>query len=45
MKIRFPFKGLGLRWRDDASRKEKFIWGIIFASIGMTLGSIIDSLF
>ena len=35
MKIRNPFKDNFLRWKDDASNKEKFIWSMIIASIGI----------
>ena len=35
MKIRNPFKDNFLRWKDDTSNKEKFIWSMIIASIGI----------
>ena len=51
MKIRNPFKDYFLRWKDDATDSEKFIWGVSFAGLGMmvsrlfNLGELLRSFF
>ena len=37
MKIRSPFKDYLLRWKDDATNSEKFIWSVFLAGLGMSI--------
>ena len=44
MKIRSPFKDYLLRWKDDATNSEKFIWSVFLAGLGMSIGKFIFSI-
>ena len=40
--FRNPFKDKWGRWKDDVSRKEQFIWNLLFIAGGMLLGNILS---
>ena len=42
MKIRNPFKDYLLRWKDDATDSEKFIWGVFHAGFGMMISRLLN---
>ena len=44
MKIRNPFKDKLLRWKDDASIKERLIWSTIFSFGGLIIGVLFKKL-
>lgn len=44
MKIRNPFKDKWLRWKDDASIKERLIWSSICSFGGLALGILFKKL-
>jgi hypothetical protein len=44
LKIRNPFKDKLLRWKDDITPREKIVWYIVFAIIGVIAGRLITDL-
>tara|TARA_B100000989_G_scaffold263788_1_gene215862 strand:- start:121 stop:273 length:153 start_codon:yes stop_codon:yes gene_type:complete len=45
MKIRNPFKDYKGRWKDDATKTEKFVWTLFFVYFGYALGLVLWSIF
>ena len=42
MKIRNPFKDYLLRWKDDATDSEKFLWGGFLAGLGIMISRLLN---
>ena len=45
MKIRNPFKDYLGRWKDNASKTEKFCWSVFLAFLGMSMVSLLFEIF
>ena len=45
MKIRNPFKDYKGRWKDDATKTEKFVWTLFLVYFGYALGTAGFALF